>query len=199
MNPLDICVGDSLFFIDKSSGNVETVYVLFSDDASLSVTYMGEVYNVPLLAIGTLFFDDPAAAWLRHQQKMESLQATSIPEENEALTSHDNEKTPTTAMHDVHRTCAECGREFVWTADEQRFYKKKGLAPPITCSKECRERRRNERKREDELRDMRQSMQRSVPFRTGSNAKNTVHVSGSVVAPIDDGLIPFLEENDCLY
>jgi len=34
-------------------------------------------------------------------------------------------------------TCKDCGKEFVWTADEQEFYQEKGFNAPLRC-KECR-------------------------------------------------------------
>lgn len=33
--------------------------------------------------------------------------------------------------------CKDCGKDFVWTADEQAFYQEKGFNPPLRC-KECR-------------------------------------------------------------
>lgn len=38
--------------------------------------------------------------------------------------------------YDERLTCADCGREFVWSAREQEFYKEKGFQPPKRC-KEC--------------------------------------------------------------
>lgn len=34
-------------------------------------------------------------------------------------------------------TCKDCGREFVWTAEEQEFYQQKGFNAPLRC-KDCR-------------------------------------------------------------
>lgn len=34
-------------------------------------------------------------------------------------------------------TCKDCGREFVWTAEEQEFYQQKGFNAPQRC-KDCR-------------------------------------------------------------
>jgi len=33
--------------------------------------------------------------------------------------------------------CKDCGQDFVWTAEEQEFYEKKGFSAPLRC-KECR-------------------------------------------------------------
>lgn len=33
--------------------------------------------------------------------------------------------------------CKDCGKDFVWTADEQAFYQEKGFSAPLRC-KECR-------------------------------------------------------------
>ena len=41
--------------------------------------------------------------------------------------------------------CADCGKEFVFTAGEQEFYEQRGFTPPKRCKK-CRERRERERK-----------------------------------------------------
>jgi DNA-directed RNA polymerase subunit RPC12/RpoP len=36
-------------------------------------------------------------------------------------------------------TCADCGREFVWTAGEQEYYREKGFADPPKRCKDCRQ------------------------------------------------------------
>jgi CxxC-x17-CxxC domain-containing protein len=33
--------------------------------------------------------------------------------------------------------CKDCGKDFVWTADEQAFYQEKGFNEPLRC-KDCR-------------------------------------------------------------
>ena len=33
--------------------------------------------------------------------------------------------------------CKDCGKDFVWTAEEQAFYQEKGFSEPLRC-KECR-------------------------------------------------------------
>lgn len=43
-------------------------------------------------------------------------------------------------MLDLPIKCQDCGQEFVWTADEQEYYKEKGLSRPKTCLI-CRSRR----------------------------------------------------------
>ncbi|MEE9564774.1 MAG: CxxC-x17-CxxC domain-containing protein [Candidatus Hydrothermarchaeaceae archaeon] len=40
-------------------------------------------------------------------------------------------------MEDKNLTCAECGEEFVFSADEQQFYMEKGFTEPKRC-KPCR-------------------------------------------------------------
>lgn len=47
-------------------------------------------------------------------------------------------------MSDEVIECVECGRTFIWSYGEQRFYKEHGLSPPKRC-KACRSRRRQER------------------------------------------------------
>jgi len=38
---------------------------------------------------------------------------------------------------DKNIQCKDCGKDFVWTADEQAFYQEKGFNPPLRC-KDCR-------------------------------------------------------------
>ena len=38
-------------------------------------------------------------------------------------------------------TCQDCGQEFIFTDNEQKFYAEKGFLPPKRC-KECREKRK---------------------------------------------------------
>ena len=42
-------------------------------------------------------------------------------------------------------TCADCGKEFTWSASEQEFFAEKKFAPPKRCL-DCRKRRRQEKK-----------------------------------------------------
>lgn len=45
--------------------------------------------------------------------------------------------------------CKDCGKEFVFTAGEQRFYEEKGFTnKPVRC-KECREARKAQRNNEN--------------------------------------------------
>jgi len=39
--------------------------------------------------------------------------------------------------NDISITCSQCGKNFVFTEDEQEFYKTKGYIPPLRC-KQCR-------------------------------------------------------------
>jgi DNA replicative helicase MCM subunit Mcm2 (Cdc46/Mcm family) len=41
-------------------------------------------------------------------------------------------------------TCADCGREFAFSAEEQRFFREKGFEPPKRC-KECRQAKKAQR------------------------------------------------------
>ncbi len=42
-------------------------------------------------------------------------------------------------------TCADCNKEFEWSASEQEFFAEKKFAPPKRCL-ECRQKRRKEKK-----------------------------------------------------
>jgi len=42
------------------------------------------------------------------------------------------------AFQDKTLQCKDCGKDFVWTADEQDFYNKKGFDNPPARCKECR-------------------------------------------------------------
>jgi hypothetical protein len=48
-------------------------------------------------------------------------------------------------MTDKTLKCAECGKEFVFTAGEQEFYASKGFQEPKKC-KECRDAAKNARR-----------------------------------------------------
>ena len=45
---------------------------------------------------------------------------------------------------DIELTCEDCGKTFVFTAEEQEFYAQKGFATPKRCS-ECRHARKKQR------------------------------------------------------
>ena len=47
-------------------------------------------------------------------------------------------------MSEQRLTCADCGREFAFTAEEQRFFREKGFDPPKRC-KECRRAKKEQR------------------------------------------------------
>jgi len=47
-------------------------------------------------------------------------------------------------MSDEIIECVDCGRRFIWSYGEQRYYRERGLSAPRRC-KECRARRRLER------------------------------------------------------
>jgi DNA replicative helicase MCM subunit Mcm2 (Cdc46/Mcm family) len=47
-------------------------------------------------------------------------------------------------MSEQRLTCADCGREFTFSAEEQRFFREKGFDPPKRC-KECRQAKKEQR------------------------------------------------------
>lgn len=48
----------------------------------------------------------------------------------------------TDTMSDITITCKDCGKEFIFTVGEQKFYEEKGLINnPVRC-KECRDKKR---------------------------------------------------------
>ena len=47
-------------------------------------------------------------------------------------------------MSEQRLTCADCGREFTFTAEEQEFFREKGFNPPKRC-KECRQAKKEQR------------------------------------------------------
>ena len=47
-------------------------------------------------------------------------------------------------MQDIKIVCKDCGKEFIFTAGEQEFYKEKGFSNPVRC-KDCREKRKAEK------------------------------------------------------
>ena len=51
-------------------------------------------------------------------------------------------------MSEQRLTCADCGREFSFTAEEQRFFREKGYDPPKRC-RECRQAKKERRDNDD--------------------------------------------------
>ena len=47
-------------------------------------------------------------------------------------------------MSEQRITCADCGRDFAFTAEEQAFFREKGYNPPKRC-KECRQAKKEQR------------------------------------------------------
>jgi hypothetical protein len=47
-------------------------------------------------------------------------------------------------MSEQRLTCADCGREFSFSAEEQRFFREKGFEAPKRC-KECRQAKKEQR------------------------------------------------------
>ena len=48
------------------------------------------------------------------------------------------------STYDQYLTCADCNRDFLWSAREQDFYREKGFQPPKRC-KECARARKEQR------------------------------------------------------
>ena len=42
-------------------------------------------------------------------------------------------------LEDVNILCIDCGKDFVWTAGEQKFYRDKGLQNPPKRCKDCKQ------------------------------------------------------------
>jgi hypothetical protein len=51
-------------------------------------------------------------------------------------------------MSEQRITCADCGREFAFTAEEQAFFREKGYNPPKRC-KGCRQAKKEQRGGDD--------------------------------------------------
>jgi DNA replicative helicase MCM subunit Mcm2 (Cdc46/Mcm family) len=47
-------------------------------------------------------------------------------------------------MSEQRITCADCGREFTFSAEEQAFFREKGFTPPKRC-KSCRQAKKEQR------------------------------------------------------
>ena len=47
-------------------------------------------------------------------------------------------------MSEQRLTCADCGREFAFSSEEQAFFREKGFNPPKRC-RECRQARKEQR------------------------------------------------------
>jgi hypothetical protein len=47
--------------------------------------------------------------------------------------------------NDRQLTCADCNREFTWTAGEQEFFREKGFTNPPKRCKECRQAKKEQR------------------------------------------------------
>ena len=50
-------------------------------------------------------------------------------------------------MSEQRLTCADCGREFTFSAEEQTFFRERGYDPPKRC-RECREAKKAQRGRD---------------------------------------------------
>lgn len=48
-------------------------------------------------------------------------------------------------FQDKKKTCTGCGKEFIFTAGEQAFYKERGLENEPKRCKECRDKRKAEK------------------------------------------------------
>ena len=47
-------------------------------------------------------------------------------------------------MQDIKIVCKGCGKEFIFTAGDQEFYKEKAFSNPVRC-KDCREKKKAEK------------------------------------------------------
>jgi Probable zinc-ribbon domain len=47
--------------------------------------------------------------------------------------------------NDQQLTCADCNRDFTWTAGEQEFFNEKGFTNPPKRCKECRQAKKEQR------------------------------------------------------
>ncbi len=52
-------------------------------------------------------------------------------------------------MSEQRITCADCGREFTFSAEEQRFFREKGFTNPPKRCKECRQAKKEQRGGDD--------------------------------------------------
>jgi len=50
-----------------------------------------------------------------------------------------------TRYEDLTRICADCGREFTWTAGEQEFFHQKGFTEPPKQCQDCRQAKKAQR------------------------------------------------------
>ena len=48
-------------------------------------------------------------------------------------------------MNDMTIKCQDCGKDFIFTESEQKFYEEKGFTLPKRC-KDCRNKRKNKMK-----------------------------------------------------
>ena len=56
---------------------------------------------------------------------------------------YEEEKVGEEEFKDETLVCRDCGKEFVFTAGEQQFYKEKGFMNKPKCCKECRDAKKN--------------------------------------------------------
>ena len=47
--------------------------------------------------------------------------------------------------NDQQMTCADCNRDFTWTAGEQEFFREKGFTNPPKRCKQCRQAKKEQR------------------------------------------------------
>lgn len=182
-------VGMKLYYINKNTLNPEYVTVAYVDNKGFGFYYNGTAHKLPFSSLGIRLFkssEDMWDAWnnspLPFPERTEEAKTPPKPNEEKNF----SQKTPSKSAEnpkaagrkDIIRECAECGRKFVWTVGEQKFYAEHRLSPPRTCSKECHNRRHNDYIKGEKLREVRETMQPSNPIRTGASAGKSVHVSG---------------------
>ena len=59
-----------------------------------------------------------------------------------------------TEFKDITIRCGECGENFIWTAQEQAFFKERGLENQPTRCIDCRKKRRKQLKEEKKIMDI---------------------------------------------
>lgn len=57
-------------------------------------------------------------------------------------------------FEDKTLACKDCGKDFVWTAGEQKFYEEKGFSNSPTRCPDCRKQRKDEKRSSDRMYDI---------------------------------------------
>lgn len=172
--------GSKLYYIDKKTEKFGEIKVTRANDEEFEFYLNGKRHKLPYSVIGSRLYLSQTEVWNAWKKAgyAEKYLRNVAPEKDESICDSQRDKV---------FMCAECGKKFVWTVGEQRYYEEHNLSPPRTCSKECKKRRKYNYKRKCELQEYQISMLPSNPYRTGSKA-NEVHVSGSKVKEISGNI-----------